>query len=168
MVVYYVEGDYGHLMKEPVAKKQYRTAVRGHCFSLIMPWEEIVKCLDGMMSDAALAALPWAPEYLKYLVRLQVKVAGKDMEQHLKEVKLRPFILVKLLTELVDRHHGPFADSAVADAFRNRIAAAVASKYPETEPDVADHLKQGTIPAAILEVIQNDRKQREEAEGICG
>ena len=77
MVVYYIEGDYGHTMKEPVAKKEYRTAVRGHCFSLIMPWEDIMKCLDGMMSDAELSCLPWGPECLKYLVRLQLKVAGR-------------------------------------------------------------------------------------------
>ena len=96
MVVYYIEGDYGHTMKEPVAKKEYRTAVRGHCFSLIMPWEDIMKCLDGMMSDAELSCLPWGPECLKYLVRLQLKVAGRDFEQHLKQVKVRPFILVLL------------------------------------------------------------------------
>ena len=69
MVVYYIEGDYGHVMKEPIAKKAYRTAVRGHCFSLIMPWEEIIKCMDGIMSDAELASLPWGPDQLKYLVR---------------------------------------------------------------------------------------------------
>ena len=105
MVVYYIEGDYGHVMKEPIAKKSYRTAVRGHCFSLIMPWEEIIKCIDGMMSDAELSCLPWCPDQLKYLVRLQLKVAGQDYEKHLKEVKLRPFILVKHLTELINRRH---------------------------------------------------------------
>ena len=104
MAVYYVEGDYGHTMKSPVAKEAFRTAVRGHCFSLIMPWEDIMKSLDGMMTDAELAVLPWGPECLKYLVRLQLRVAGKDLEKHLKEVKARPFILIKLLHELTDRH----------------------------------------------------------------
>ena len=30
MIVYYVEGDYGHLMKERIGREDARTAVRGH------------------------------------------------------------------------------------------------------------------------------------------
>ena len=74
MIVYYVEGDHGHVMTESIGKASYRTAVRGHCYSFIMPWEDIMKCLDGMMTDAELACLPRGPECLKYLIRLQLKV----------------------------------------------------------------------------------------------
>jgi len=42
MIVYYVEGDYGDLMTEKVGKQRHRTAVRGHCYSFIMPWEDIL------------------------------------------------------------------------------------------------------------------------------
>ena len=140
--------------------KAYRTAVRGHCFSLIMPWEDIMKCLDGMMSDAELSCLPWGPECLKYLVRLQLKVAGKDFEQHLKQVKLRPFILVMLLKELINRRQGPFADDARAAAFMERMERAVAERYPEHESDIPISERNGTIPPGIIEEIENDRRAR--------
>ena len=45
MIVYYVEGDRGHLMNEVLKENQHRAAVRGQAFSFIMPWDEIVKSL---------------------------------------------------------------------------------------------------------------------------
>ena len=56
----------------------------------------------------------------------------------------------------------PFADSARADACRACIAAAVAARYPDTEPNVPCDQKQGTIPATILADIELDRTLREE------
>ena len=40
MLVYYVEGDYGHLYGEEVGRQRFRTAVRGTCCSFHMPWED--------------------------------------------------------------------------------------------------------------------------------
>ena len=150
MIVWHIEGDYGHTMREPIARKAFRTAVRGYCYSFIMPWEDIVRNLEEVMSDAELAALPWGPEHLRYLFRLHLKVGDCDMEQHLKEMKIRPFVLVLLLKELIDRRHGAFADNVHAQRLKERMERAVAERYPEQEPDVADEEKQGTIPAVHL------------------
>lgn len=84
-------------MRKPVARKAFRTAVRGYCYSFIMPLEDIVWNLELVMSDAELAFFPRAPEHLRYLFRLHLKVGDCDMEQHLKEVKIWPFALVLLL-----------------------------------------------------------------------
>ena len=41
MVVYYVEGDYGHLLNETVHRQQFRISVRGAPISFYLPWEDI-------------------------------------------------------------------------------------------------------------------------------
>ncbi len=51
MIVFSVEEDWGHLMIEHLTNQQYQTAVRGHCFSCIMPWEDILNSLQESMSD---------------------------------------------------------------------------------------------------------------------
>ena len=43
MIMYYVEGNYGHTMNEVVGKQQDRTATRGQCFSFAMPWKEMIE-----------------------------------------------------------------------------------------------------------------------------
>ena len=55
MKVFYIEGDYGHLMGERVGGQRHRTAVRGNCFSLLMPWEDI--CEELQKISATLKSL---------------------------------------------------------------------------------------------------------------
>ncbi len=129
MIVYYVEGDYGHLMRESVGQATYRTAVRGHCYSFIMPWEDIVRSMNACMSDADLRSLPREEDCLKYLLRLHLKVAGKDFHQHLKQVHLRPFVLVELLHELIEKQHVCFTRKGSAEELKQRMAAAVAQVF---------------------------------------
>ena len=58
MVVYYVEGDYGHLMSEELGRQAFRTRVRGGCCSFHMPWDDIVQSLLRSCSDEDLTELP--------------------------------------------------------------------------------------------------------------
>ena len=149
MIVYYVEGDYGHLMNEEVQGTRQRTAVRGQAFSFLMPWEQIVKGLTQRVK-----AIPRDPECLKYMLRLHLKVASQDFHSHLKQVHLRPQILVLLLQELIARKHEACASTLAAAEFQravgrmnDRAAAAharslaecerlVYALYPETEGHV--------------------------------
>ena len=41
MMVYYVEGDHGHLLDEEVHKQKFRTRVQGAPISFQLPWEDI-------------------------------------------------------------------------------------------------------------------------------
>ena len=45
VIVYYVEGDGGHLLNEIMGQPGFRTAVRGSYESYSMPWEEIMEDL---------------------------------------------------------------------------------------------------------------------------
>ena len=146
-------------MKEPIAKPAYRTAVRGHCYSFIMPWEDIVRSMHDCMNDQDLQNLPREEDCLKYLLRLHLKVAGQDFHQHLKQVHLRPFVLVELLYELIEKKHVCFKGKGPAADLKERMAAAVEKRYPEKEPEVPREQRQGTIPPSILEMLQKTEEK---------
>ena len=105
MLVFYAEGDFGHLINEEVGKTKYRTAVRGSCCSFHMPWEEILHELNSKIESHDLAELPRPQECLKYLWRAHLKVAGVDFKKQLKQIHVRPFVLVRLLHFLIDQGH---------------------------------------------------------------
>ena len=67
MIVYYVEGDRGHLMNEEVGQQKYRTVVRGSCISYLMPWEDILRQLMAHGKDKSAYSLPRPQEALKCL-----------------------------------------------------------------------------------------------------
>ena len=90
MMVYYVEGDGGHLMNERLGEQLFRTAVRGSASTFHMPWEEILKNLQSNCLDKELAQLPRPEERLKYLLRVHVKLGGVDLKKHLKGAHVRP------------------------------------------------------------------------------
>ena len=52
VIVYYVEGDGGHLLNEKMGHPGFRTAVRGSCQSYSMPWEEIMEDLMRFNNSA--------------------------------------------------------------------------------------------------------------------
>ena len=89
MIVYYVEGDSGHLMDEEIGKQQFRTVVRGSCCSYQMPWEDILEDLKNNCSDRNLSEIPRPQECLKYMLRLSLQVNGLDYNKHLKHVHAR-------------------------------------------------------------------------------
>ena len=51
MLVFYVEGDWGHLLTEEMGAQKHRTAVKGSCFSFHMPWEDILDTLHQSCQD---------------------------------------------------------------------------------------------------------------------
>ena len=105
MIVYYVEGDSGHLMTEEVGKQRFRTVVRGSCCSYQMPWEDILESLQRNCTDRNITEIPRPEECLKYLLRVHLNVNGLDFKKHLKQVHVRPFVLIALLDFLIDRNH---------------------------------------------------------------
>ena len=66
MIVYYLEGDRGHLLTEQLGAQQHRWGVRGNCFSYHMPWEDIMAGLGRCVTDKELES-PLAPEVLVHV-----------------------------------------------------------------------------------------------------
>ena len=103
MLVCYVEGDGGHLLGEEVQHQQFRTRVRGTAHSFHMPWEDILqelkdKC-ESLFDEAHL--LPRKPECLKYVLKVNLRVDRQNMHKVLKQLTIRPFVLLQLLYFLI-------------------------------------------------------------------
>ena len=140
----------------------------------LRPWDDIVRSMHERVKS-----IPRDPECLKYMLRLRLNVAGEDFHQHLKQVHLRPAILVLLLQELFQRKHEAFTGSFAAESMymdlqkhkeggsvhartSEDLELAVHRHYPETEPDVPLADRRGSIPDGIREEIEEAQRTREE------
>ena len=163
MLVCYVEGDSGHLMNEVVGQQQWRTRVKGSVASFQMPWEDIIEDLKRNIGDTALSDIPRAAATVKYMLRVHLKVGIIDFAKKLKELKVRPFIVLLLLHWLIDRNHPVFKGKGTCAELKARMQAAVEREYPETEVDVPYEKREGHIPASLLALL--DERHAAEA---CG
>ena len=108
-----------------------------------MPWEDILEQLRTNGEDRNSHTLPRPQECLKYMLRLHLQVNGLDFRQHLKQVQVRPFVLIALLNFLIEQNHECFRGKGSAEALRANVRRAVASEYPDDD----------AIPKSLLEVI---------------
>ncbi len=150
MIVYYVEGDGGHLMTEIMGKQEFRTVVRGSCVSYHMPWEDIMEQLLRHGDDRGAMKLPRPQECLKYMLRLHLRVNGLDFKRHLKQVQVRPFVLIALLDYLIDQNHECFRGKEAPEVLKRQIRLDVAREYPEND----------AVPESLLEVMADSAEQR--------
>ena len=100
MLIYYIEGDHGHLMQEFLGQQRSRTVVRGTACTYQMPWEDIVQELSTNTT-----MYPRCQSSLKYFVRVHLTVCGVDMKKYMKEIQVRPFVLNRLIDYLIDSKH---------------------------------------------------------------
>ena len=107
LVVYYVEGDRGHLLNERFAQQQWRTRVRGSACSFNMPWEDIIGDLQRNIKDEELLEIPRSAETVKYMLRVRLKLGRIDFAEKMKHMKaskqlrIRPHIVLRLLYWLI-------------------------------------------------------------------
>ena len=142
-------------MTEEVGRQQFRTLVRGYPVSFQMPWEDILQDLMKNCADKDLEEIPRPQECLKYILRLHLHIDQLDMNKYLKQVHVRPFVLLLLLYALIDSGHEVFRGKGSVDTLKSRMRAAVEKEYPETEADVPQEQRKGAIPAAILDVLKD-------------
>ena len=108
MLVYYVEGHEGHMMNEVVGKQEWRCNVRGQCFSFVMPWAQIIREFQRRADEDAFLSLPRSQHTLQYLFRVHLKVAGQSFAEDLQQVRLRPYVLLRLMLWLWDNRRDLF------------------------------------------------------------
>ena len=154
MLVYYVEGDRGHLMNEELGKQQFRTVVRGSCCSFHMPWEDIIECLQRNCLDKDVTEVPRLAEVMKYVLRVHMNVGGVDLKKTLKQLHVRPYVLLLLLDYLIDQNHEVFRGKGSAVELKQKMRSAVSREYPETEDGVPLEEREGHLLAAILTTLR--------------
>ena len=67
---------------------------------------------------------------------------------------MRPFVLVLLLHELIDKGYPVFRDSLPAHLLKEEVEKQVYKTYPETETETPPEERKGVIPAKIKELMQ--------------
>ena len=135
-------------MEEEIHRPERARNVRGNCFSFNMPWDQIVEQLERVETHACREVLPHRPELLKPLVSFRLRVGEvKDLKTFLPQARLRPHVVLKLCLALLDAGY-PFQGDP-AD-LRRRFKQQVAERYPETELDIPEDDRQGSIPPLVL------------------
>ena len=167
MLIYKVEGDFGHLMSEEWGAQSFRSAVRGTGYSVPMPWQDILRSLQCNIDDDTLAALPRAESTLGYVLRVSLKVEHVDIRKYLKAVHVRPFVVLLLLHYLIDQEHEVFAGKGIVTALKERMRLAVEREYPETEAETPIQDRVGHLPESLRQLIEEQQRDDMEQEGSC-
>ena len=167
MLIYKVEGDFGHLMSEEWGAQSFRSAVRGTGYSVPMPWQDILRSLHCNIDDDMLAALPRAESTLGYVLRVSLKVEHVDIRKYLKAVHVRPFVVLLLLHYLIDQEHEVFAGKGTVTVLKERMRLAVEREYPETEAETPIQDRVGHLPESLRQLIEEQQRDDMEQEGSC-
>ena len=65
--------------------------------------------------------------------RVHLQVRGVDLQKHLKQIMVRPYVRIALLNYLIEQNHEVFKGKGTAEELRERMRKAVEKEYPETE-----------------------------------
>ena len=154
-------------MDEVMGEQRSRTVVRGSACTYQMPWEEIARDLTSHCTDAdGTPQLPRSQESLKYFIRVLLTIAGVDMKKYMKQIHVRPFVLVRLVEYLIDSKHEAYRSSQdTADAFKAKLLQKTEAEYPKTEAHLPEDAREGQIPLSIREVLQEFEEESKRPNG---
>ena len=93
-------------------------------------------------------------------MRVHLNVAGHDLEKHIKGLRVRPFVLRKLLEHLIDSNHEAFKGKRSPLELKARIQAMVQAEYLETEEGIPEDERVGEGPAFLLLAMLQSTEQR--------
>ena len=155
MIAYYVEGHAGHLMNAEVGKAEWRSNVKGQCFSFIMPWAQLIREFKQRCAEDDLLQLPRSEHTLQYLFRIHLKVAGQSFTEELQQVRLRPWVLCRLLEWLWTQRPDLFPRKSQEQRdFIAEIKQRVATLYPEKDGHLPEEERPGHIPPVFQRMLR--------------
>ena len=82
------------------------------------------------------------------MLRLHIRVNGLDMAKHIRQIQVRPWVVLALLEFLIDTNHECFRGSGTAEELKAKMAAEVQSEYGTEEQ----------IPQEVLEEAEEQRQ----------
>ena len=86
------------------------------------------------------------------MLRVHLKVGKIDFSRKLKQLHVRPFIVLQLLYFLIDQNHEVFRGKGTAIELKAKMRAAVEREYPETESTMPESQRSGHIPESLLQM----------------
>ena len=93
-----------------------------------------------------------------YVLRLHRNVAGQDFTKYLKQVQVRPFVLLHLLYFLIEHNHKVFCGKGSVQTLKAKMEAAVEKRYPDAEKHLPEERREGFVPKVILDNIHRQQK----------
>ena len=96
------------------------------------------------------------------MLRVHLRVGNIDFSKKLRDLKVRPFVVLQLLYFLIDRGHPVFKGKGAAIELKERMRVSVTREYPETEDEKPLEERQGHVPESILRVlreIENEKRK---------
>ena len=111
------------------------------------------------ISEWYVSLSPREPDDLKYLLRAHINAGGHNLHRHLKEVYVRPFVLLLLLDFLIDRNHEVFRGKGSVALLKERMREAVAKHYPEEEGHLPEEEREGRMPESIRTILEEQHAE---------
>ena len=97
---------------------------------------------------------------LRYLLRVQLNIGGVDFKRNLRQLHVRPYVLLLLLYYLIDQNHEVFRGKGTAQQLKAKMRSAVEKEYPETEEHLPWEERDGHLPASILQTLREAEEQK--------
>ena len=147
-------------MNEKFGQQRWRTRVKGSACTFQMPWEDIITDLQRNVDDSELADIPRSSECLKYMLRVQLKVGNVDFTKKLKQLYIRPWMVLRLLYYLIEQNHQVFRGKGRAIELKERMRAAVEREYPEHQGHLPEEEREGHIPKSLLTMLREAEEEK--------
>ena len=81
------------------------------------------------------------------------------MKKHLRQVCVRPCVVLHLINCLIDQDHEIFRGKGSVELLKRKIRRAVEREYPETEARKPEKDRQGVIPPSILKELERAEEE---------
>jgi len=91
LITYYIEGSSdqrGHLMSESLGNLKRSYAVRGNCFSFLLPWDTVMKKLSRSFARGDFTQWPLDQDTAAQVVRLKMVRGHEALVDQVKELKV--------------------------------------------------------------------------------
>ena len=123
-----------------------------------MPWEDILEELQTHCAvDAqSMETLPRSPECLKYMLKVHLRVDRQNMAKVLRQLSVRPYVLLQLLYFLIEHNHEVFRNKGSMADLRQQMQRAVAKLYPvaANEEQKPIEQQQSHLPNDLVDLMQ--------------
>ena len=87
------------------------------------------------------------------MLRVHLNLGGVDLRKTLKQLHVRPYVLLLLLDYFIKQNHEVFRGKESPVELKQKLRVAVSREYPETEENVLLEEREGHIPASILSML---------------
>ena len=101
-------------------------------------------------------SLPRSPDCLKYILKVHLRVDRQNMAKVLRQLTVRPYVLLQLLYFLIEHNHEVFRKKGSMAELRQQMQEAVRKLYPVAESDLQKPVEEqeSHLPNDLVDLTQ--------------